>query len=718
MSRRVTDIAVNPFEDDVVREPRDVSFSVRGLNDAPLSRLNREFSALDGGPPPRKPARAKKAQLVVSPDRGYGKSHLLGRLFGKLGRRATKVYLRPFQDPFKAWHSILLLTLQELEQPDEARRGAPRQIESLAVGTLAHVAADFIADLPNYKDAAGAVAFLRKLGAEATLPDDKTRPWFEWLSGRILDPRDIGKLTTRMHLRGIELDGREQAWLIVLAAIALDERAGEGRRTALKWLRAEPLEPDELDFLGLSAADNELRADATAQEINDLSFRRLQGLCLLASYYRPFLFCFDQTEFYASDPALIRTLGNCIDQLYVDLRNHLTVITTNQENWVTEIMPRIAEPQRDRLAPKIELEGIQIDGARELILSRLQDYDLDDAEIERFFADGWLEKVFDPLQQHGVRHLLMRAAERFRALAEPSAPPAPKASLDDLFLLQVNDVRSKQALIAYSPDALMWFVKDVGKGQPGVTVSRPAHRRYVTVEWAWPDRSVFFAFEGGDHWHRWGSIAREAVELAEAIPGRSVRTYVFRTPDLPKVPRPTWTAANREIATAEQKGFAIVALTLDQVCELHAARELYSNALQGNIPYGGTETLAFLQARFAPLLKSLAERPRPPSAGPTPQPAGKGAPPATTSSRQATAGQPANGQPAPDGAAAVELDAKRLRLVLETVREQKIVDITAVLGRLGDEALRDPLLRSVEVHPNLKAHPGPKTIFLQWRNTP
>ncbi|WP_210207614.1 hypothetical protein [Rhodoplanes elegans] len=122
MSRRVTDIAVNPFEDDVVREPRDVSFSVRGLNDAPLSRLNREFSALDGGPPPRKPARAKKAQLVVSPDRGYGKSHLLGRLFGKLGRRATKVYLRPFQDPFKAWHSILLLTLQELEQPDEARR--------------------------------------------------------------------------------------------------------------------------------------------------------------------------------------------------------------------------------------------------------------------------------------------------------------------------------------------------------------------------------------------------------------------------------------------------------------------------------------------------------------------------------------------------------------------------------------------------------------------
>ncbi|MDC7789049.1 hypothetical protein PQJ75_26700 [Rhodoplanes sp. TEM] len=723
MTKTFAELAVNPFEDDVVREPREVSFSVRGLNDAPLSRLHREFSALDGGPPPRRPTSPKKAQLVVSPDRGYGKSHLLGRLFARLGRRATKVYLRPFQDPYKAWHSILLLTLQELEQPDEARRGAPRQIESLAVGTLAHVAADFVADLPGYKDADGAVSFLRKLGAEAALPDEKTRPWFEWLSGRILDPRDIGKLSARLHLRGIDLDGREQAWLIVLAAIALDERHGEGRRTALKWLRAEPLEVDEVEFLGLSAADNEGRGDSTAQEINDLSFRRLQGLCQLACYYRPFLFCFDQTEFYASDPALIRTLGNCIDQLYVDLRNHLTVITANQENWATEILPRIAQPQRDRLSPIVELEGIKLDGARELVLARLQDHDLDEAEIARFFADGWLESVFDPVPQLGVRALLIRAADRFRALASPQdergKPPSPPPPLDDLFLLQVNDVRSKQALIAYSPDALMWFVKDVGKGQPGVTVSRPAHRRYVTVEWAWPDRSVFFAFEGGDHWHRWGSIAKEAQDLADAIPGRTVLTYVFRTPDLPKVPRPTWKAVNQVIEAAERKGFAIVELTLDQVCALHAARELYSNALQGNIPYSGAETLAFLQQRFAAELAELAERP------PAPQGAGLGATrhdPARPASRPSPAAGPARQASAVNGhetpALPHALDPARLRIVLDTVREQRIVDIAAVLDRLGDERLRDPLLRSVEAHPNLKAHPGPRTIFLQWRITP
>jgi hypothetical protein len=65
-----------------------------------------------------------------------------------------------------------------------------------------------------------------------------------------------------------------------------------------------------------------------------------------------------------------------------------------------------------------------------------------------------------------------------------------------------------------------------------------------------------------------------------------------------------------------------------------------------------------------------------------------------------------------------ELDASRLRVVVDTVREMRLVDIKVVLARLGNDDLQDPLLRSVEAHPNLKAHPGPQTIFLQWRITP
>jgi hypothetical protein len=118
----------------------------------------------------------------------------------------------------------------------------------------------------------------------------------------------------------------------------------------------------------------------------------------------------------------------------------------------------------------------------------------------------------------------------------------------------------------------------------------------------------------------------------------------------------------------------------------------------------GGETLTWLQKRFAPLLEELAFR----------------QPPADTKredSDKKTATAPANDE-RKLAARLIELDAKKLRLVLDMVREQRIVDISAVLRRLGSEDLRDPLLRSVEAHPNLKAHPGPKTIFLQWRITP
>ena len=59
MTLSYASMQVNPFEDDVVREPREVSFSVKGLNDVPLNGLIGNFSALDAGAPPRRrPAQA------------------------------------------------------------------------------------------------------------------------------------------------------------------------------------------------------------------------------------------------------------------------------------------------------------------------------------------------------------------------------------------------------------------------------------------------------------------------------------------------------------------------------------------------------------------------------------------------------------------------------------------------------------------------------------
>ena len=503
-----------------------------------------------------------------------------------------------------------------------------------------------------------------------------------------------------MKKRHIDLMGREKAWLRVLAAFALDEHDGDQWSAALKWLRAEPLESDEITLLGLDAADNEGRGDSSAQEINNLSFQRLRGLCQLASYYRPFLFCFDQTEFYASDAFLIKTLGNCIEQLYVDLPNHLTIITANEVNWTRDILPKVENPQRDKIDSNLRMEGIRIQGARELITERLKACDIDVDDIASFFANGWLDQVFAILPERGVRGMLKRAAERFRELASKSRTP--KQTLEDLFNVEVNEVRSKKALMAYNQDALMWFVKDISGGLEKVQIGSAPNCRYFSWKWAWPDRLVYFAFEGGDHGSRWKSIAREAISMAGARGERTFFAYIFRTPELRKVPRPTWAATGPVLEEAKAQGFHIFELTLDQVCELHAARELYSDALQGNIDYSGAETLTFLQARFTPFLKEIAFR--------KPVEVKK-----AENDKKLTI-VPTNGERKPQ-APPIELDAEKLRIVLDTVREQRIVDIAVVLGRLGTCDLRDPLLRSVEAHPNLKAHACPKTIFLQWRIT-
>src|SRR5262245_50773909 len=129
MSDEYPALAVNPFEDNAIREPRAVRYSVAGLNDEPLNRLVAKFKRLTVGGLPRVPITADTAQLVVSPDAGYGKSHLLGRLFQKLGAQAIQIYVRPFQNPERAWSSILLTTVQELERPSQYSRNSGTQLE-------------------------------------------------------------------------------------------------------------------------------------------------------------------------------------------------------------------------------------------------------------------------------------------------------------------------------------------------------------------------------------------------------------------------------------------------------------------------------------------------------------------------------------------------------------------------------------------------------------
>ncbi|MCP4106538.1 MAG: hypothetical protein GY749_13555 [Desulfobacteraceae bacterium] len=56
---------INPFENDIVSEPRRIEKSVSGLNDDPLKSLVHQFEELNKGQLPRK-QKLSHAQFVVS----------------------------------------------------------------------------------------------------------------------------------------------------------------------------------------------------------------------------------------------------------------------------------------------------------------------------------------------------------------------------------------------------------------------------------------------------------------------------------------------------------------------------------------------------------------------------------------------------------------------------------------------------------------------------
>ena len=128
---------LNPFDNLIVSEPRRIEKPVSGLNDQALRELISQFEVLATGSYPRA-GRLSGALFVLSPQPGYGKSHLIGRLFKQLRGRATLVYIRPFTHAASCWRSILLKMVQEMEFPDSAEAEFRSEDESTQLEALVH----------------------------------------------------------------------------------------------------------------------------------------------------------------------------------------------------------------------------------------------------------------------------------------------------------------------------------------------------------------------------------------------------------------------------------------------------------------------------------------------------------------------------------------------------------------------------------------------------
>ncbi len=602
MSNLAPGPAGNPFAENIVKDPRRVESAIGGLNDRPLQQLMEEFGRLEPTRTPPHKEQLSHALLVTSAEPGYGKSHLLGRFLRTLDRRASKIYVKPFQNPSLCWQSILLRSVQELNFPDRSeveygQPGEPTQLDALALGILAHLIADRLenGEIPH-ADPPAAAAFLREDAVEAFGFADPTNEWAAWVRNGFEDLLPIFERQLDRH--GASLQPSGASWLRVLFRYAFWPGDFSMRRICLSWLKGESIDPDEGETIGLRARELP-KAEMQPIEINELCKTRIFDLCTLAGFYRPFVFCFDQTEIYGHKPELARCFGMVVSELLRHSVNQMTVVTANVDPWLKAIVPYMEKADQDCFrTPYVALEGLNRAQGGELVKSRLEHGHSDD-RLGAFLDSDWLRQPFPHENSRlGARHFLQLCQRRWELLPNGSAPARAvtepvRRSLEDHYERFREELLNKPKRLLFDPDTLLWVVQEAAKNVPGIEIE-PFRGENVVLAWKAGDKQTLFGFESGSHWKRWQVIAREALARHETA---GSTTVFLRTPELNPIPG-RWKIAE-EIERAKSTCLRVVALTKLEVAELYAARELYAEAVQGNIPFPGDEALAFLVQRLA-----------------------------------------------------------------------------------------------------------------------
>lgn len=616
MPRRLSELPVNPFEDDVVFEPREAEKPVAGLNQRPLDRLLMQFRQLEGEPPPRRLPRRLKAQLLVSPSAGYGKSHLIGRLFQALRDRAIQIYLRPFADPESCWRSILLKLVQELERPLDSQVslgavGAPTQLDALARGTFGQLLAGMLNTGRAVCDDDPALE--RKLQQDpiGTLGHGEAGiTIWKWLQPNfqtVLDDFERGLHNTVATVRG-----RPSAWLKVLFAYASNPEDSNLRISALEWLKGESVGDKERERLGLIDEEVPDVEDSSVAR-NEAARLRIEDLCTLAGFHRPFLFCFDQTDMLTGKPKLAEKFGEVIESLATHGMNLMMVVTANAEPWNRDIINHMQKAHVARFSTPIELDGLTPEQGEALARQRLGGCGLETGELDAFLSRAWLDQIFRETKFFGVRDFLrlcaVRCAQLMENAADAGATVRVENTIDDYYNRYAREVRVNAPLLRFDPDLLQWSVGEelVGGALPGVMPAACEDRQiYFRVSWTGPKRVVLFAFEDSSHGKRWESILRESGRQFQHFEGQGVhaRLVFFRTRDQRAVPGPGWKVLAPRFADAKDY-VSVRVLSEDEHHTLAAAYELFVNVVEGNAPFTRDEALIFLRGKLQPWWRDL-----------------------------------------------------------------------------------------------------------------
>ncbi len=353
--------------------------------------------------------------------------------------------------------------------------------------------------------------------------------------------------------------------------------------------------------------------------------------CQLAAFYRPFVFCFDQTEAYGHAPGLARCFGTVVAQIHLLAPNQMMVVTANQQPWEETVARHMETADKDRFTP-LALEGLNRAQAEELVRQRCKEWDVPAGQVGAFLGGEWLQGKF-PTERNrmGTRQFLQLCGTRWEHQetwwnAQDRAVAARKATmtvptgpdLGGLLDRYADDLARKPKRLGFNPDAFRWLVEDVARDRPGWKVSantKSVRDDLLPVMWTPPGdgRKVFLGFEAGDNWKRWRSILHEAraccvsspssppLDRAGTVMGKAA---LFRTAGQATIPGAKWSIA-AEMEAAKGSFFDLIELDAGATAELYAARGLYLDAVAGDLPVSAEDVLDFLVRELEPFWQRI-----------------------------------------------------------------------------------------------------------------
>lgn len=682
--RCTMEVEINPFEDDIVEDPRNVKTSVSSLNKDPLKKLLDNFQFIGNDRRPGK-SRLSHASLIISAEPGNGKSHLIGRLFHELNQKSTLVYIRPFENISTCWKSILLKIVQELCFPDKLDLDAEdnelsTQLEVFSHGILIYLLCEM---QKSSLIQANELQYVKKICGKTELPEQwNDTVLCNWVCSNL--DRIAPQFVEQLRIKGITMNASPLSWIKVLLNSTYNRSNIVAREACHEWFKGECIDLDEANMAGIRSKDIS-HAEMTSDEINELCKFRVFDFCNLASFFRPFIFCFDQTENYGKSRELVRTFGIVIENLIDACPNQMTVVTANQTPWTSTLLPHLEEAHSHRFSAPLELEGIDKEQGKELIKQRLSDLDSNGDNAQFFIKNSWLDNLFKNNPQIGIRRFINACRDEWD---KGKNREIKKVTIDNYFGRDVKAIASQPKSHLFEPDILYWLIFEVAKGLKGITVNEHVTEKgYFVIEWVLEQHSILFGFESGSNSMRWRSIVREAKRYSIAKKG--LKAVMLRTYGMPVIPKPTWGKIGPEISAAKKEYLEIIELDKNSVIEIYAAYKLYRDSVEADISYTGEEVLEFIRNKLQWFWNMIVK---------------------DSSVKKKNANKKTKPDTATNNSEAI------INEIRSIIKMEKLLNVEELQTKLSIQLIDEQIFDLCKKTPQIKVHKSPEITILQWQS--